>query len=777
MTNKLSVLSKRLVVSILVFALSALSLPSEAAKQRYVAINPISGINPNLQLEINTKSVTLDLTRTANIRVRIRTSDLFTSLENQSSIRINLYDVSSGTREFITAQDLTLNRGSRKRNRVISMSAGRFTTDSKQVEFDVFDTEGNLINVYATTINAINIGAQTSSNPIDFTAATCTDASDIDCLIQGIFERVTFEARKQTQASTRFERFTNGRFKVTVPVPRQSFNFLRGARGGATDGGSGGGGGGQAALFGENIDGLTLRLGPSQNPSTPTNYSFTTYNDAVGRMEFGFVDGGTNLGTKVVLTDNGRLGVGITAPQAYLHLRSSSNSPTTPSLIIEPGTLTTAIPPNGSIEFDGTDIYLTKGGVRAPLAGTKGDKGDKGDTGAPGAPGTNGINGTNGLQGPAGTITANSGGFINGNLLVNGNIQFTKNNVFNISNARLIRSQTFNGSVFNGGVFRGAFSGNGAGLTNIPATAIVGLVTSTSVTNSTINNNLVNGALTFNNNGSLFNAKLNGTTTVNGKVLFANNTRVGSFTTNGAVTVANGNLTVASPFRFIGNGSGLTNIASSSIIGSVSNASTASVAGSAINATNATNLIGSGVVSGTHDVTGALSFSTGSLQSAKFSNPVASDLTVASGFRFAGNGSGLTNIPASAIVGGTFNGATINGTNISTSNFSLNASTVTVNPAIGLKVTSAIMRVIGLNAGPNNITFSPQITNGAGLALQDGQFLIIRGTDNTNRVTFEDGNGVSLNAGVAFTMGNNDTLTLIYDAVATQWVEISRSDR
>ena len=93
---------------------------------------------------------------------------------------------------------------------------------------------------------------------------------------------------------------------------------------------------------------------------------------------------------------------------------------------------------------------------------------------------------------------------------------------------------------------------------------------------------------------------------------------------------------------------------------------------------------------------------------------------------------------------------------------------------------SSIVRIQGDGAPVVLAITTDQIDAGT----TDGQFLILRGMHDTFTVTVnhetDDSNAgtteVILNSGVQFTMGKNDTLTLIYDALANAWLEVSRTD-
>jgi hypothetical protein len=80
------------------------------------------------------------------------------------------------------------------------------------------------------------------------------------------------------------------------------------------------------------------------------------------------------------------------------------------------------------------------------------------------------------------------------------------------------------------------------------------------------------------------------------------------------------------------------------------------------------------------------------------------------------------------------------------------------------------MRVQG-NGGPVTVTANPQIAAGA-----DGSILILQGMSNANTVQLQNGNGLRLQGGIAFTLGLGDSITMAYDATSATWTEISRTD-
>ncbi|MBF0331638.1 MAG: hypothetical protein HQL17_06845 [Candidatus Omnitrophica bacterium] len=99
--------------------------------------------------------------------------------------------------------------------------------------------------------------------------------------------------------------------------------------------------------------------------------------------------------------------------------------------------------------------------------------------------------------------------------------------------------------------------------------------------------------------------------------------------------------------------------------------------------------------------------------------------------------------------------------------------TGTLNVVAGTGITplaNSLIRIAG-NAGPVVVSANPAIVAGS-----DGQELVLLGSDNTNTVTFNTGNGLALDSGVSFTMGAGDVLRLIYDAANSVWREVARTN-
>lgn len=355
------IFSKFMALTLVVSMISMSSIHASLAKATYVALDFVSGIQPNLMMAINEKSLNLDLAKTENIRVRFDPSELLKIVPAQGTATVKLYEVIGGERHFVTSHSLNMNSGARK-NRILSIDAGSFSSPTKQVELDLIDAANNLINTYSATLQATNLVAQASS--IDSGVNIDNSVLSQDQLDQ-FFERVSFVPYRNRQASSEVVKNDNGLYQVRIPYPRKFAKFFRGRRtrvvvseGTTNTGNTGNTNGGVASSFGENLDASTLRLG-----SDLSNYGRITFDPTSDNLIFGY---GNNLAVEnsVFLHDSGKFGIGVMSPSAFLEIKQGDTS--TAPLKLNAGALTT-IPQDGAIEFDGDEFYATKNGVRTIL--------------------------------------------------------------------------------------------------------------------------------------------------------------------------------------------------------------------------------------------------------------------------------------------------------------------------------------------------------------------------------------------------------------------------
>lgn len=81
-----------------------------------------------------------------------------------------------------------------------------------------------------------------------------------------------------------------------------------------------------------------------------------------------------------------------------------------------------------------------------------------------------------------------------------------------------------------------------------------------------------------------------------------------------------------------------------------------------------------------------------------------------------------------------------------------------------------IIRIQSNTSGNVDIAAVPQIEYGF-----DGQKITLEGMDAAKTVTLDDGDGLKLAGGASFTLGEDDVITLHYNAGKKLWIENTRS--
>jgi Repeat of unknown function (DUF5907) len=86
-----------------------------------------------------------------------------------------------------------------------------------------------------------------------------------------------------------------------------------------------------------------------------------------GQIKFELGTGGGGFVQSLLLDEFGRAGFnGVTGPTAQVHLNAADGTASSAPLKFEPGTLL-ATEENGALEYDGSKLYITSGGVRSEL--------------------------------------------------------------------------------------------------------------------------------------------------------------------------------------------------------------------------------------------------------------------------------------------------------------------------------------------------------------------------------------------------------------------------
>jgi hypothetical protein len=434
-------------------------------KNRYINLERIVSNNPRLDLALNIKSTTVNLAKSNRIRLRIKTRDIYETNDRLSSFKLAAYENLGSQRTFISSTQLTLKRGF-KRNRILSLPVGNFTSDSKEIEFDLYDTEGNLINTYITTINAINVAAQPSgSRGIDLSAANCDGSSFGDCQIDYLLQRVHFEARPTRQAATTISKTDDGFYKVSLPFPRTQFRFLgkrvRRTLGNSLTGGEGG------SSTGGSFNGSFFNDPIFNGEILSTNNSSIKFNGEVSILPDSAVNG-------YVLT-SGPNGEVSWQPPVTISLNGTTleNLSTNNGYLQDPTINGIAFfTDNSAAQFNG-DLIIRAGGATAGYVLTTD---------------------ANGLVSWSSAATLSGNGDDLGNHSATNNLDLANHNIYNVDT---INANNFNGS----------FTGDGSGLTGVASAINNGTVNNLSTNNGYLQDPTINGIAFFTDNSA---AQFNG---------------------------------------------------------------------------------------------------------------------------------------------------------------------------------------------------------------------------------------------------------------------------
>jgi len=330
-------------------------LAKTSPKRKYVKMEFVSGQNSaySLYLDSRDQIINFQEQQPSSIRLRMNANVFYpTKKLFPASFRVEAYELDSeGNKKFLSTVRPTVYNRKYAKGLVFDMGVGVFTTDFKNVFVDVYDNDGELYNTYKYQIQARNISSQTSMTETPLTPADCPSGPYDDCLLKYVFKNVEFEALPKRNIRTEVKKLHDGKYLVSIPIARRKVQVQRGSFAKNEDL--------NLADNNGNVYESRLNVGVSDTLKAVLNY------DPV-KKDFG-ISFGTSEIDKLTFTENGHLGIGVENPLGFLHVAGGSAS--TPSLVLEPGTLVTS-PKNGAIEYDGSNIYLTTGGVRGKIIST-----------------------------------------------------------------------------------------------------------------------------------------------------------------------------------------------------------------------------------------------------------------------------------------------------------------------------------------------------------------------------------------------------------------------
>ncbi|MBT6842244.1 MAG: hypothetical protein HOA17_00420, partial [Candidatus Melainabacteria bacterium] len=328
-------------------------------KRTYFATNFVEGDRTDVELFLDSSDTRVDfLEQTVpEIRLRINAQTFFAKADYPNSLKIEAYEYDvQGNKVFVSTIHRTLYNSKQAKNLQLKMNIGHFSTEYRQLYFDLFNKVGELVNSYSSIIEGSNISFQENDDTKQsLTAANCSSNDFDECQLEYILRNVNFEAIPSAVISTQVLKEADGTYTVTLPIAKRKMNVKRGTQITNKDTnaiqangfvlGAFGGGSGSKITFGPDEDNLA-------------SWTYDASNDTVNLTFNG--DLVTN-GNVFTVTKDGKVGIGVDDPDAYLHIRAGDQG--TPAVMLTAGTLTDT-PMNGAIEYDGTSLYFTSAGVR-----------------------------------------------------------------------------------------------------------------------------------------------------------------------------------------------------------------------------------------------------------------------------------------------------------------------------------------------------------------------------------------------------------------------------
>ncbi|MEY3370772.1 MAG: hypothetical protein RLZZ361_1442, partial [Cyanobacteriota bacterium] len=324
-------------------------------KETYVEMEYVSGKNSNLNLYLDSRDLIINFKdgQPNTLRLRMDASGFFANKKSfPASFRVEAYEYDlEGKRKFLSTARPTVYNSKYARNLEFDIGVGLFITDYKTVYLEIYDDDNILYNTYKKEIQARNITSQSVTEEVALEPADCPSGKYDDCMLKYILENVQFEALPKRSIRTEVKKLYDGKYLVTIPIAKRRVNVKRGANVKDKD----------INLADNNGGDLESRfdIGVSETLKAVLRY------DPV-KKNFG-ISFGQNEVDKFSFTENGKLGVGIENPSAYLHVIGGDG--TAPSLILEQGNLLSTVK-DGAIEFDGNNFYMTAGGIRGKIVTT-----------------------------------------------------------------------------------------------------------------------------------------------------------------------------------------------------------------------------------------------------------------------------------------------------------------------------------------------------------------------------------------------------------------------
>ena len=357
------------------------------AKANYISVNSKQENSQKIYLRESDLSHNLS-DGEFDLRLYFDARQLLKEQNFPQDLKLEIYTIKDGEKQFLIQANKSINSLKQAKQVFYQVTLPRLES-SAELEFDLYDSSKEL---HSSFVKEVSVNSnQAQSNLSSLPSMNCT-GTDGDCLLEYIFDHVTFSVGAGEKFQSLVEKKDQGSYVVNIPV-KYSKTKTRGSKKKSTVSGAG------------QISGFRNRKG----------YPFFENKIEVARALWEELSEGVRVAFENTqnffrFNSDGSLQLSTDFNNAYLNIAAGTK--TKAPILFTEGELLDQ-PVAGSLEYDGENLYLTNNFKRKLL----GEVGPAGPVGPPGPQGPAGPPGNDGVGGGSGVDLSNGG-------VLNGTVQF-----------------------------------------------------------------------------------------------------------------------------------------------------------------------------------------------------------------------------------------------------------------------------------------------------------------------------------------------------------------
>jgi len=207
-------------------------LNANGRKARYVKWQYVSGQDPSVSVLLNANDRTINFANNqpSRVRVRFNARNFFPQANDYpGSFRVDAYELVDGSKKFLSTVSPTIYNPKQAKNLIFLVSIGVFITDYKTVYLDIYKPSGELFGTYKYQVNALSISSQDATEEVPIQPADCPGTQMDDCKLKWFFNNVTFSAAPSLLVSTEIKKRDDGKYLVRIPIAKRKIRVKKGS--------------------------------------------------------------------------------------------------------------------------------------------------------------------------------------------------------------------------------------------------------------------------------------------------------------------------------------------------------------------------------------------------------------------------------------------------------------------------------------------------------------------------------------------------------------------